>query len=60
MTAQLPRFCEQCGASLAEGVRFCEEWRPAALPAGKNTSISAPVKEPQPQANGHVKRRQGP
>ncbi|MDI9548485.1 MAG: zinc ribbon domain-containing protein [Chloroflexota bacterium] len=54
MTAQLPRFCEQCGASLAEGVRFCEECGAPvqALPAAEEQpSISAPVKEPQPQAS---------
>ncbi len=51
MTAQLPRFCEQCGASLAEGVRFCEECGAPVqpLPATEELPLdSTPDEQPQP------------
>jgi hypothetical protein len=53
MTAQLPRFCEQCGASLAEGVRFCEECGAPVQPlpaTEEQPPSSAPDEEPQPRS----------
>ncbi len=62
MTAQLPRFCEQCGASLAEGVRFVRMRARPCRPClrRKNSRPSAPVKEPQPQASDAPTASPGP
>jgi len=52
MTGQTPRFCEQCGARLGEGVRFCEECGAAVQPlpaVEEQPPSSAPAGEPRPR-----------